>query len=171
MMLPTETLAEAVAFLHLFDLDALAVANSLCSTLARKASRAIRWEKFPDLKLFVVKQSIHVRRTSRPEDENGQSRRTPVTVLTFQSADETAEFIAAVFRNCIFDDVLFPTSVSKLLLDAMDRVADCVVISGVFHPPYGMSPDHTVKLVRKLRKVKVSFGSLNRSVSITPGRF
>lgn len=40
-MLPTETFAEAVAFLPLFDLGALAVADAMCSSLAVRASTKI----------------------------------------------------------------------------------------------------------------------------------
>lgn len=68
-MLPPETFAEIVAFLRLFDLDALAVTNASCSTLAVKASTALRWEEFPDLRFYISSQLLEITRLNLKDDD------------------------------------------------------------------------------------------------------
>lgn len=154
IMLPPEAFAEAVAFHRLFDLDALLVANALCSSLALKASAAIRWEEFPGLRLYFANQWIYIDRT--PEQDGEERRWTPVELLTFPRDDQMAEFVDAALPNCIFEELTLFDLTSKKVRDAIGRVADSIVIKGALRPPYHMSPDDSLELVRKFRKVKVS---------------
>lgn len=130
-MLPTETFAEIVAFLRLFDLGAFVVANAMCSSLAIKASAAIRWEEFPDLRFYISDQLIEITRLSQ-NDEDGSYDPQHVATLTFRRVKETIKFIAIAFLNCIFEDVSISGSASKRLLSAFGRVANSVIIKGVF---------------------------------------
>ncbi|KAH7711830.1 hypothetical protein AAVH_20876 [Aphelenchoides avenae] len=158
-MLPTEAFSDAIAFLRLFDLGALLVANSVVSSIALKASTAIRWEQFPGLKLYIAQRWIDIGRIPSPDDRDGQYRWNRVAMLIFRSVDETAEFIAAAFPNSIFDVVVFSSFISmplasKPLVDAMDRVWDSVIVTGALNLPYAMGLDDALILVRKFRKVK-----------------
>lgn len=150
-MLPTEAFAEAVAFLRLFDLSALAVANALCSTLAVKASTCVRWEEFPGLSFAFMNGWLQVMR--RNDTDNWQL----VANVFFPSETAMAEFIAAAFPNCIFEDVTIFRFVSKRILDVIGRVAGSVVVKRLLRIPCGMNRDDSLNLVRKFRKVKVSF--------------
>lgn len=157
-MLPTEAFDEVVAFLRLSELDALLVSNSLCSSLALKASSAIRWQEFPGLQFYVTNRWIDI---LRQDDEDGQYGWNRVAKLTFRSQNETAEFIAAAFPNCVFQDFAIHSypNLNKLVADSIDQVANSVIIQGLFGPPYNISHENVVTLARKFRKVKVSFCS------------
>lgn len=152
-MLPVEAFAEAVAFLPLFDLISLVVTNSLCSTLAAKASNAIRWEEFPGLLFYIANEGIHIfARTDVPTYEGSF-----VATLAFQSENNMVEFIAAAFPNCIFENVYISGFISNRLIDVIRRVADSIVVSRVLYFRSHMSPKCSLYLLRKFRKVKVSF--------------
>ncbi|KAH7703064.1 hypothetical protein AAVH_29773 [Aphelenchoides avenae] len=153
-MLPTEAFAEAVAFLQLFDLDALLLANALCSSLALKASTASRWEEFPGLVVYIANRWIGIGPSPSLVHEDGQYRCRLVDILAFPSEKELVEFVAAALPNCIFDDIAFNSNLSKQIRDAISRVANTVVIRGVLCPSYNMIRDDTVELVRTFRKVK-----------------
>lgn len=103
-MLPTKVLAEAVAFLCLFDLKTLAVNNAPCSSLAVKASTVIRWEEFPGLHFVIANHSIGIFRCfdSSKYDAKRRSCRVLVANLTFPNETATSESIAAAFPSCIF---------------------------------------------------------------------
>lgn len=79
--------------------------------------------------------------------------------LIFPTENDMIEFVAAAFPNCIFDDMAISGSPSKSLLDAIGRVAHSVVVSGPIRLSESLSPDDSLSLVRKFRKVKVSFVS------------
>ncbi|KAH7711831.1 hypothetical protein AAVH_20877 [Aphelenchoides avenae] len=153
-MLPTEAFAEAVAFLRLFDLEALLVANAMCSTLALKASTAIRCEEFPGLVMYIANRWVGIGPSPSLVHEDGQYRCRLVDILAFPSEKELVEFVAAALPNCIFDDIAFDSNLSKQVRDAIGRVANTVVIRGVLCPSYNMIRDDTVELVRTFRKVK-----------------
>ncbi|KAH7706315.1 hypothetical protein AAVH_26458 [Aphelenchoides avenae] len=147
-MLPTEAFAEVVAFLRLFDLSDLAVSNALCSTLAVKASTSIRWEEFPGLNFRITNEQIAVIRRSVSQNMSYGK------LLTFEDETATAEFIAAAFPNCIFDNVEILRSTSKPIIDAIGRIADSVIVNGTLCPYISMSPGETLEVIRKFRKVK-----------------
>lgn len=128
-MLPTEAFTEVVAFLHLFDLSALAVANALRSSIAVKASTCIRGENFHGLRFCVGHGWIETIRV--PDESMAQRVSFPlqsVASLTFAGETDMAEFITAAFPNCVFDDVTIFRFESKHLLDALFQVADSIVI-------------------------------------------
>lgn len=153
--MPTESFAEAIAFLRLFDLSALAVTDALCSSLAVKASTKIRWEQFPGLELNLGNHFIEIFRTPGPNEVACLHRLHVVTRLSFSSFNDMSDFVAAAFPNCIFDDVVILMYAGQHLLDAIARVADCVIVNGVICLPYKTTHCYTHKLVRKFRKVAV----------------
>lgn len=126
-MLPTETFAEAIAFLRLFDLGALVVTNALYSSLAVKASTHFRCEEFSGLLFYVWNRSIEVFRLTNDASLSWKF----VTAMTFSTVDDTAEFVVAAFPNCIFEHVSISNFLSVHLLDAIGRIADSVIIKGV----------------------------------------
>ncbi|KAH7717602.1 hypothetical protein AAVH_14961 [Aphelenchoides avenae] len=154
-MLPTEAFAEAVAFLRLFDLSALAVTNALSSSLAVRASNAIRYEEFPGLRFLFVWDRIEISRMyDASVNGDGPFDWQHVASLTFASANDQVEFFAAAIPNCVFEDVDIPLP-SKNLLDAVGRVADSVVVNGALGLPASLvSAPVVLNFVRKFRKVK-----------------
>lgn len=159
-MLPAEAFSEAVAFLRLYDLNALVVTNEVCSSLAVKASNKIRWEELPGLSLHISNKWIGIRRHDASTNHSGIVRWKSVAVLTFPNEKDTDKFIAAALSNCVFEDVILSWNLSKPLLDALGRVADSVVLKGALCPPYSMSHDDSLSLLQRFRKVKVSFAIL-----------
>ncbi|KAH7698425.1 hypothetical protein AAVH_34482, partial [Aphelenchoides avenae] len=133
-MLPAEAFAEAVAFIRLFDLSALVVTNALYSSFAIRASTAIRFEEFPGLRFLLIWNRIEVSRTfDASMNGDGPLLREHVASLTFASENDLAEFVAAAFPYCIFEDVgILP---SRNLLDAIGRVADSVIVNGALGLP------------------------------------
>lgn len=152
IMLPTEAFADAVAFLRLYDLSALVVANSLCSSLAAKASTTIRWEDFSGLYFYIYNERIDVYCGSDCYSYGTLL----VAQLRFASENETIEFITAAFPNCVFEKLAilrFAGFQIKPLLDAIGQV----IVRGVFIQTRAMTHADTLNLVRKFRRVKVSF--------------
>lgn len=158
-MLPTEAFADAVAFLRLFDLRALIVTSGLCSALAVKASARIRWEDFPDIRLYIsYDYTIQIFRISDSlkDQQDGTSTRTQVmATLTFANESTLADLVAAAFPNCIFEDISCFTS--ERILDTICRVANSVVVKGTLCHSANVRRDYSLDLVRKFRKLKVSF--------------
>lgn len=150
-MLLTKVFAEAVAFLRLFDLSALAVTNKLCSSLTVKASTKIQWEEFPDRVFLVLDRCIVFGELELTGVNLGQD-----CSYLFSNETGMVDFVAAAFRNCIFEDSEISFG-SRPLLDAFDRVADSVIVKGALSLPTSVSPDDSLKIVRSFRKVKVSF--------------
>lgn len=156
-MLPTEAFSEVIAFLRLFDLKSLAVGNSLCSSLAVKASKMIRWEDLSGLRFHIYNKRFEVYRPTDAANKDDECGWQIVAFLTIANEKETTEFIDTAFPNCIFEDVGTTYFVSEQLLDAVGRVADAVVVKGVLSIDVLKRPDDSLSLVRKFRKVKVSF--------------
>lgn len=154
-MLPTEAFAKAIASLRLFDLSALAVANSICSSFAVKTSSTIRWEEFTDLNLNIRNGGIEICRPL-PKTEDGLPR-WAVTMLTFGSEIEMIEFVATAFLNCIFEDVVIWTYRNKNLLEDVGQVADAVAIRGTLQLNGSISFSDSINLLKKFRKVKGRF--------------
>ncbi|KAH7680105.1 hypothetical protein AAVH_41524, partial [Aphelenchoides avenae] len=154
-MLPPDAYADAVAFLRLFDLSALAVTNALCSSFAVRASTAVRFEEFPGLQFLLIWNRIEISHVfDASMNGSGPFHWKHVANLTFVSEDDLHEFVAAAFPNCIFEDVGMPLP-SKNLLDATGRVADSVVVSGALGLPARVaSADNVLDFVREFRKVK-----------------
>lgn len=156
-MLPTDAIIETVAFLHLFDLQALAATNALCSSLAVKASNMIRCKDFSDLRFGIADGLILIyRRIYEPDYKGGSFHWKFVTDLMFPTLNEATEFVLAAFPNCIVEGVTISTSASETLLDTIGRFAESLIVKGVLRLPRGMSIDDSLSLARKFRKVKVS---------------
>ncbi|KAH7707922.1 hypothetical protein AAVH_24840 [Aphelenchoides avenae] len=133
-MLTVETFAEVVAFLRLFDLNALVVTNALCSSLAAKTSTVLRREEFPGLLFEIWNKVINVFRCfDTRNDKYGSFRLQFVAGLSFPTANDMIEFIDAAFPRCIFEHVTIYWSADKHVLDTIARVADCVVVNGILH--------------------------------------
>lgn len=158
-MLPTEVFAEAVAFLRLFDLSELSVTNALCSSLAINASARIRWEQFSDLDFYISDTWVAIYRAFGICD-----RFDFVACLTFSNEPDLAEFISAAFPNCIFNGVGIWRHATKHTLNAIGRVADSFIITEALGHYRDMSPDDSLNLIRKFRKVKVSFKDVECSM-------
>ncbi|KAH7709932.1 hypothetical protein AAVH_22797 [Aphelenchoides avenae] len=123
-MLPAQTFADAVAFLRLFDLSPLLVANALCSSLAVEASARIRWEEFPDLAFYVMDRGIAV---GKPEGCLPFAGGTlDVVFMLFPTDTEMIDFLAAALPNCIFKDLEIACD-NERLLDAIRGAADSVI--------------------------------------------
>lgn len=153
-MLPTKTFADAVAFLRLFDLSPLLVTNSLCSSLAVEASTSLRCEAFPGLAFYVLDRGIAVGTL-----EGGSAFATgsmDVIFVLFSTDAEIIDFLATALPNCIFEDLEIACD-NEHLLDALGQVAESVIVRGAFSLPASVGPDDSIGIVRKLRKVKVSF--------------
>lgn len=157
-MLPTEAFAEVIAFLGLFILNALALTNAFCTSLAVAASSSIRWERFPGLEISIRSREIRIIRHYHSPSDHDYSYPLLETILTFPSEKDTIEFVVAAFPNCIFENLIL-WHVSKELRDALGHVADVVVVKETLHLPQRMSHDESIGLVRKFRKTKVSFSS------------
>ncbi|KAH7695059.1 hypothetical protein AAVH_37887, partial [Aphelenchoides avenae] len=154
-MLTVEAFAEVVAFLRLFDLNALVVTNALCSSLATKASTVLRREEFPGLLFEIWNKAINVYRYfDTRNDRYGSFRLQFVAGLTFRTANDMIEFIDAAFPRCIFEHVTIYWSADKHVLDAAARVADCVIVKGVLHLTDYTTADEPLNLALKFRKVK-----------------
>lgn len=152
-MLPTEAFAEVVGFLRLFDLSALVVTNSMCSSLGIKASTFIRWEEFPGLRFLVRDGAIKVLRSLA--DEDGERWWHTVALLIFANENDTTDFIAAAFPNCIFEKV---DILSMDILDGVGRVADSIIVTEYLgFSTTRICSDDVLSFVRKFRRVKVSF--------------
>lgn len=157
-MLPTEAFADAVAFLRLFDMKALLITNAICSSHAVKASTVIRWEEFPSFRFEISKRMIYVSRAC-PEEEGSWPCFSVVTRLAFADENEMREFVTAAFPNCIVEDFIISgfSPAGNDVWDAVRRVADCVVVKRALGLPHCMSPDDSLSLVGRFRKVKVSY--------------
>lgn len=133
-MLPTETLSEAVAFLALYELDALLFASRRLSALAQKSVAGIRTFEFPSLRIAVYNgATVHNGVLLTP------SRRVSVDHVWYwaligphildirpQSVDE---FICDAFRNCTFDHLQIWTS-DRSVHKAIRQVAPTCIIAG-----------------------------------------
>lgn len=157
-MLPTEAFAEAVAVLCVFDLHALAVTSAFCSSLAVKAAIRIRWQQFPGLRFCIMEDRIAIfRKNYTSPNEDDSSRLQFVAMLIFPSVDDMSRFVDASFSNCIFEDLIVTWTADKKVLDAISRVAEFVIVAGSFTLDVQMSQSGSLNLVRKFRKVTISF--------------
>lgn len=68
-----------------------------------------------------------------------------------------AEFVATAFPNYVFECLVTSRHLSKLLVAAIDRVADSVMVKGALQLPVKMSPDKPLHLARKCRQITVGF--------------
>lgn len=105
------------------------------------------WNKRIEIFRIIVSQT----------DEGGLRRLQSVTVLAFTSENDLARFVTDALPNCIFEDVVIISCLNKHLSDAVGRVADAVVLKGALHIRGSMNPEEYVCLLRKFRKVEVSF--------------
>lgn len=149
-MLPAEVFADAVAFLRLYDLTELPVANRHCSGLAMKHAATIRKETFAGLHFVLHSQAVIVCRNS-----------SIVAYLNFPSELATAEFVSAAFPNCVFESVDVQCSRNNHLMNAIVEVADSVVITDnlsfdVGPPATLRSAPEMVEFVARVRSLKVS---------------
>lgn len=155
-MLSTEAFCDCVAFLRLFDLSALAVTNALCSSVALKASAAIRCEEFPGLRFYVVDCNIYILESTPRKDEDGRAAFFLVKSMGFSSENDLAEFVTEAFPNCIIDNLDVLPDPAAPVLDAIFRVADSVV-GKTLRLPGNMATSDSLQLIRKMRKVQVGF--------------
>lgn len=135
-MLPIEAFADAVAFLHLYDLKALLFANATCATLAAK----FRWEDLSELYFYVWSRYEEPLEIARMRSE------TPVTRFGFPNEDALLEFVAAAFPNCVINGLAFEYPANRRVLDAIGDVADSIVITDRLFS--GLTPCNTKKSPR-----------------------
>lgn len=129
-MLPTESFADAVAFLGIYDLNSLVLTNALCSSLAVAGASRIRWEEFPGLRLRIGHQWIAVERIIPRRDYADYERR-DVAWLRFNSEDKFVEFIAAALPNCVFEGLIFHCRPAEHVHRALETIAHSVVVLSV----------------------------------------
>lgn len=123
------------------------------------ASAKIRREEFPGLQFDVWSRSIHVYRDfGSQKKENGSARFKLVVVMTFPTEKDLLQFVASAFPYCTLENVtIYCSTADKHVFDAIVKVADSVMISGVLQLSGKAIGDKSMNLVRKFRRVKVSF--------------
>lgn len=132
-MLQTEVFADAVAFLRLFDLTALAFAIAMCSSRAARASNRIRWDDFPGLHFIVSNDTIQVYRSiNAPKESDVSWLLQFVADLISSSEDDLIKFVAAALPNCVFEDEPVFGFLSKHVYVSLIQVTEPFVINGAF---------------------------------------
>lgn len=164
VMLPVHVFAEAVGFLHLYDLDALLLTNARCSELALAAAEKIRVFDFTDFWLGLYTSEF---RLINMTAGGGVVTRANHTRLDFINEAELVEFVPRALRNCAVCilnlDHVFGDFRMRFVVEAIMEVAHTIVISGALCVSAEGFRDvrDLVDVVGSFRRVKVRCSQIN----------
>lgn len=101
-MLPIESLADAVSFLPLYDLDSVLLANRELSAIASKCVKVIRAWSFEYVDFYVKKNSMFLIDMGTDDEDCGRDTR-----ITVKGWENMTEVLDIALRNACFKVLTF----------------------------------------------------------------